>query len=158
MFKTRISLSKHSSARSANRPFPSSKIFHFQNEAKYKTFLAQISLIFKSMASHLALLWNRGFGRLENGPLLTGNNLIFSDSFWKLILETFNNRILKSRLSRFLFNGILIYTRANEFQIELVFRMITNTVKFSVTWSAAMQIYCNKWSFLEKIQLPEELV
>ena len=46
--------------------------------------------------------------------------------------------------------GILIYTRANEFQIELVFRMITNTVKFSVTWSAAMQIYWNKWSFLEK--------
>ena len=41
-------------------------------------------------------------------------------------------------LSRFFFNGILIYTRANEFQIELVFCMITNTVKFSVTWSAAM--------------------
>ena len=49
-----------------------------------------------------------------------------------------------SRFESLFFNGILIYTRANEFQIELVFRMITNTVKLLVTWSAAMQIYWNK--------------
>ena len=55
-----------------------------------------------------------------------------------------------SRFESLFFNGILIYTRANEFQIELVFRMSTNTVKLLVTWSAAMQIYWNKWSFLEK--------
>ena len=63
-----------------------------------------------------------------------------------------------SRFESLFFNGILIYTRANEFQIELVFRMITNTVKLLVTWSAAMQIYWNKWSFLEKDSTTRGLV
>ena len=63
-----------------------------------------------------------------------------------------------SRFESLFFNGILIYTRANKFQIELVFGMITNTVKFSVTWSAAMQIYWNKWSFLEKDSTTRGLV
>ena len=50
-----------------NWPFPSSKNSHFRNEAKFKTFLVKmkficmrIKIIFISMASHLASLWNRG--------------------------------------------------------------------------------------------------
>ena len=49
------------------RPFPGSKNPRFQNEAKNKTFLMKMSficirikLIFISMASHLASLWNKG--------------------------------------------------------------------------------------------------
>ena len=59
-----------------NRPLPSSKNSHFQNEAKCKTFAVKMSFIwmritvvFMSMASHLASLWNRGLGQLGNGLL-----------------------------------------------------------------------------------------
>ena len=42
-----------------NRPLPSSKNPHFQNEAKCTTFLVKMSLI-----------WYRGLGELANGLLL----------------------------------------------------------------------------------------
>ena len=35
-----------------NRPFPSSKNFHFQNEAKCKTFLLKMTFIFMTIKSH----------------------------------------------------------------------------------------------------------
>ena len=40
---------------------------HFRNQAKCKTFLVTVSFIFISMALHVASLWNRGFGQVENG-------------------------------------------------------------------------------------------
>ena len=53
----------HACTLGANRPFPSSKKSHFQNEAKCETFVAKINficiiikIIFISMASHLASL------------------------------------------------------------------------------------------------------
>ena len=52
------------------------KTFFFHNEAKGKTFVVKMSFIcmriknvFASMASHVASLWNRGSGKLENGLL-----------------------------------------------------------------------------------------
>ena len=58
------------------RPFPGSKNPRFQNEAKSKTSLMKMSfirmrikIIFMSMASHLALLWNRGLWQLGDGLL-----------------------------------------------------------------------------------------
>ena len=59
-----------------NRPFPSSKNSHFQNEARYKTFSVKKSFIcmrikigFLSMTPHLASLWNRGLWQIGNGLL-----------------------------------------------------------------------------------------
>ena len=59
-----------------NRPFPSSKNSHFQNEAKYKTFPVKMSFAcmrikigFLSMTPHLASLWNRGLWQIGNGLL-----------------------------------------------------------------------------------------
>ena len=63
-----------------NRPIPSSKKFHFQNQAKckqelYKTFLEKMSVIclrkkkfFMSMASYLTLLWSTGLRQLVAYP------------------------------------------------------------------------------------------
>ena len=36
----------------ANRPFPSSKAFHFQNEAKYETFVVKMSYICVRIKNH----------------------------------------------------------------------------------------------------------
>ena len=58
------------------RPFPSSKSYHFQNQAKWETFLVKMSFIrmriknvFISMALHLASLWDRGLRQLWNSQL-----------------------------------------------------------------------------------------
>ena len=60
-----------------NRPFPIFKTSHFQNAAWCKTFLVKMIMSFickriKHPTSHLASLWNRGLGQLENGlgPIL----------------------------------------------------------------------------------------
>ena len=62
-----------------NRPFPSSKKSHFQNEAKCKTFVVKMTficiIIFKSMASHLASLWKWDFLELGNGLLIDTTHL-----------------------------------------------------------------------------------
>ena len=54
------------------------QISHFQNKAKCKTFLVKMSfiwweqkIIFKSMASHFASLWNRVLAQLRNGLFLS---------------------------------------------------------------------------------------
>ena len=63
-----------------NRPFPSSLVPLFQNEAKCETFhmkmssacsfiFKQIKVIFVRMVSHLDSLWNRGTRELRNGLL-----------------------------------------------------------------------------------------
>ena len=57
-----------------NRPFLSFRNYHFQKEAKFKIFFVTMNyvcrrtkIIFVSMASHLASLWNRGLKKLGNG-------------------------------------------------------------------------------------------
>lgn len=61
-----------------NMPFLSSKNPHFQSEVKCKTFLVILSFIcmrkkngFISMSSLITLLWNRGFGQLGYGLLIS---------------------------------------------------------------------------------------
>ena len=49
-------LSSHST--SCNRPFPSSKKFHFQNEAKCKTFVVEMSFNYDANKTHFH---NKGF-------------------------------------------------------------------------------------------------
>ena len=67
-----------------NRPLPSSKDPHFQNEAKCTTFLVKMSFIcmrmkyhFISKAVHLTSFWYRGPGELGNGPFVLKTRLIF---------------------------------------------------------------------------------
>ena len=62
--------------RQFNRPLPSSKNSHFQNEARCTTFLWKWVLfawewktISISKAEHVPLFWNRGRGELGNGVL-----------------------------------------------------------------------------------------
>ena len=55
---------------------PSSKISHFQNEAKCKTFLVTCTMSFISIVSLLASLWNRGLRQL--GKLRTKNGTWWS--------------------------------------------------------------------------------
>ena len=61
-----------------NRPLPSSKNSHFQNEARCTTLLVKMSFIIVvlewkmfsiSKADHLTSFWNRGLGKLGNGLL-----------------------------------------------------------------------------------------
>ena len=60
-----------------SRPLPSSKIPHFQNEAKYKTFLVKMhSYLHKN--EHLTSFWYRGPGELGNGPLQNKSQFILS--------------------------------------------------------------------------------
>ena len=67
-----------------NRPLPSSKDHHFQNEAKCTTSLVKMSFIcvrmkyhFISKAVHLTSFWYRGPGELGNGPFVLKTRLIF---------------------------------------------------------------------------------
>ena len=60
----------------SHRPLPSSKSPYFQNEAKYSTFLVEMSFICLRMKSHfhikgcaLNLVWYRGPEELGNGLL-----------------------------------------------------------------------------------------
>ena len=60
-----------------NRPSPSSKNPHSLNDGKCKAFLVimiffawEYKMVFISMASHLASLWNRGLRQLESGQIL----------------------------------------------------------------------------------------
>ena len=57
-----------------NGPFLSFRNYHLQKEAKFKIFFVTMNyvctrtkIIFISMASHLASLWNRGLKKLGNG-------------------------------------------------------------------------------------------
>ena len=52
-----------------NWPLPSSKNPHFQNEAKYTTFLVEMSFICILKAEHLTSSWYRGSGKLGSGLL-----------------------------------------------------------------------------------------
>ena len=63
----------------SNRPFPSSKNAHFQNEAKWKTFLVKMSFICISIKS---AFYNNGFAlRLALKQKLGGNSKM---AYWSL--------------------------------------------------------------------------
>ena len=71
-FKGLATPGNSSSNLTENMSFPSFKNTYFRNEAKRKTFVVKMSfvcmgkkIIFMSMASHLASLWQRALGNSE---------------------------------------------------------------------------------------------
>ena len=71
-------------------PLPSSKDSYFQNEAECKTLIAcenefylqeNKKIIFMLLASHLALLWNRGWEPLGNGLRMTRPSITLQQVF-----------------------------------------------------------------------------
>ena len=89
-----------------NRPFLSSKISHFQNEANCKTFLVKMSLICVTIKNHfhtngfaLSSPWNRGLGQ-------RGNGLLKPIHCFQLKLKKRTNKAKQSKLSRPLYSSL----------------------------------------------------
>ena len=103
----------------ANRPLPSSKNPHFQNEAKCTTFLVKINfvcsgvrIVFISKAGHLTSFWKRGPGELGND--LVRHVKVFSrllevnGNWWKLKLNGLWHR--KILILEHYFVNIILWT------------------------------------------------
>ena len=89
-----------------NRPFLSSKISHFQNEANCKTFLVKMSLIrvtiknrFHTNGFALSSPWNRGLGQ-------HGNGLLKPIHCFQLKLKKRTNKAKQSKISRPLYSSL----------------------------------------------------
>ena len=103
--KTRLKGARMGSTQE-NRPFLSSKISHFQNEANCKTFLVKMSLIrvtiknrFHTNGFALSSPWNRGLGQ-------HGNGLLKPIHCFQLKLKKRTNKAKQSKISRPLYSSL----------------------------------------------------
>ena len=109
-----------------NRPFLSSKISHFQNEANYKTFLVKMSLIRVTIKNHfhtngfaLSSPWNRGLGQ-------HGNGLLKPIHCFQLKLKKRTNKAKQSKISRPLYSS-LCGDNLDQYNLLLPTSVVTRT-------------------------------